>query len=89
MLQSDCQDLLGRLRDRVIHRGKYSLLVSKTKILLLGEGGLVLKIRRNQSRVAHVLAKSARGIVFKYFVGPAPGFVTELIVSDCNLLSST
>jgi hypothetical protein len=35
VLQSDCQDLLGMLRDMVIDWGKYSLLLETKKIVVV------------------------------------------------------
>jgi hypothetical protein len=35
VLQSDCQDLLGMLRDTVIDWGKYSLLLETKKIVVV------------------------------------------------------
>ncbi|KAI5005452.1 hypothetical protein ZWY2020_032695 [Hordeum vulgare] len=85
VVQSDCADALKMINGDTFDRSAYGLLVSEIKSFLLDREVSLLKISREQNRVAHCLANFGRnGDSTACWIGRPPPCITMLVAEDCN-----
>jgi hypothetical protein len=85
IIQSDCVVALSALKESGRNRTVYGQLFDEVKRLMNLQEIILVKLDRDQNRVAHSLANLGRGgDCTACWVRSAPECVSQLLLADCN-----
>ncbi|KAE8796376.1 protein transport protein sec24 [Hordeum vulgare] len=85
MLQSDCVAAINALTDASLDNSAYGHMIREIKFLLSDRVFILVKVSREQNRVADCLANYGRcGDSTACWLGHPPPFASDLVAEDCN-----
>uniref|UniRef100_A0ACD5VPB5 Uncharacterized protein n=1 Tax=Avena sativa TaxID=4498 RepID=A0ACD5VPB5_AVESA len=85
VIQSDSALALAAVRDKTCNRSVHGHLYEEVKRLINLRDVILVKLKRDQNRVAHSLANLGRiGGSTACWVHHSPDCITELMLADCN-----
>jgi hypothetical protein len=88
IVQTDCASILSVLKDPVRNRSTYGHLFDEVKRLLSLRVFVLVKIDREQNKVAHCLANYGRSDdSTACWLRQIPDCASQLVLADCNLIS--
>jgi len=89
IMESDCSSCLAALGNQRIDRSIHASLVQDVKMIMtMLENVCLVKVTREQNRVAHELAQHARRVCSSaVWLGSVPSCIEHVVLQDCNVTS--
>jgi len=86
-MESDCSSCLAALGNQQIDRSIHASLVQDVKMIMtMLENVCLVKVTREQNRVAQELAQHARRVCSSaIWLGSVPNCIEHVVLQDCNV----
>ena len=89
IVQADYTGALSALTDESLSRSAARHLVAEVKKLMEGREFIAVKVSRSKNRVAHALANYGRSEhINSCWVHQEPAFISNLVLADCNSVTT-